>query len=257
VIASSRLDALAMQAALHPLTLDHMWVTGLPRNDFIVREEEQLPADLRAALERLRVEVAGRSLVLFLPTFKQDQFDAYYEFDQAEIAWLKDWCVRHNAVIGVREHMADTARTYSTQLSRIGAIDLGDNRFPDVEVLYREAALLLTDYSSCFIDFMLTGKPMFSFAYDHARYAGTERGLFYDMDHVFPGPVCRDFAQLAGALEHAFGQPDALAQAEYEWKRRLFFDYRDDDNAWRVVQKVKGLYAGHAVAGESTQTRES
>ncbi len=257
VISSSRVDTMAMASAFYPLSYNDVWLTGLPRHDFILRRFEALPAHLREQALRLRRQLDGRRLLLFVPTFRHAQEGGYHHFSDDELAVLGDWLRRHDAVLGVREHMADTARTYSALLSRIGAIDLGDNRFPDVEVLYREAALLLTDYSSCFIDFMLTGKPMFSFAYDHARYAGSERGLFYDMDHVFPGPVCRDFAQLAGALEHAFGQPDALAQAEYEWKRRLFFDYHDDDNAWRVVQKVKGLYAGHGVAGEPTQTRES
>ncbi|MBF4769176.1 CDP-glycerol glycerophosphotransferase family protein [Nocardioides agariphilus] len=244
VIASSRLDALAMQAALHPLTLDHMWVTGLPRNDFIVREEEQLPADLRAALERLRVEVAGRSLVLFLPTFKQDQFDAYYEFDQAEIAWLKDWCVRHNAVIGVREHMADTARTYSEMLAPLDPIDLSSRRYPDLEVLYRAADALVTDYSSCIVDFLLTGRQVISFAYDYERYAQEERGLFYHLDDVLPGPVCRDFAQLSTALDSVFDEQTPEQRAEYEWRRRLFFDHLDDRAASRVVDNVKRLYVG-------------
>lgn len=100
----------------------------------------------------------------------------------------------------------------------------------------------MTDYSSCFIDFMLTGRPMLSFAYDYDHYANTERGLFYDLEHVFPGPVCRDFDHLMTGLEQIFLTPGVLDSSSYEWKRQIFFDHVDDGNAWRVVTKVKQLY---------------
>ena len=87
---------------------------------------------------------------------------------------------RHNAVLGVREHMADRARTYWHQLAPLGSIDLSNRRFPDLEVLYRVADGLVSDYSSCLVDFLLTGRPVASFAYDLDRYSEQERGLFYD-----------------------------------------------------------------------------
>ena len=60
--------------------------------------------------------------------------------------------------------------------------------------------------------------------------------------------MCKDFAQLEAALESVFdaGTRDAHA---YEWKRRMFFDHRDDHNAWRVVERVMGLYGSGAAAG--------
>lgn len=244
VICSSRVDALAMTAAFYPLSYHQVWNTGLPRHDFILRRAEDLPVHLRDQAALLRSLVGGRRLVVFLPTFRNAQAEAYYHFSESELAWLRDWLRQHDAVLGVREHMADKARTYSTMLAGLGALDLGDERFPDVEVLYRQADLLITDYSSSFFDFMLTGKPMVSFAYDHAHYANDERGLFYELGQVFPGPVCGDFGELSRALETAFDMPGDLARMRDEQIRQLFFDHRDDANAWRVVQKVKDLYQG-------------
>ncbi len=241
VISSSKIDTLAMTAAFHPLGYNDVWCTGLPRNDFIVREFDRLPADLRAESARLDELLGGRRLVLFAPTFRADQGEAYYTFGAAEVARLHAWLRDHDAVLGVREHMADTSRTYYEQLHGPDVLDLGDRAFVDVEVLYRRAVALVTDYSSCFIDFLLTGRPVVSFAYDYDNYIGEQRGLFYDMSQVFPGPVCRDFPALMAALTQAC-QGGKDTNGEYEWARRLFFDHVDDANAWRVVQKVKGLY---------------
>ncbi|AWB91726.1 CDP-glycerol glycerophosphotransferase family protein [Aeromicrobium chenweiae] len=242
VIVSSRMDALAMSAAFFPVSYPDMWPTGLPRNDFVTRPEEQLPDDFRAMAQRLRDEVAGRRLVMFLPTFRDGQGESQYQFDESELARLAKWAERHNAVIGVREHMADRGRTYSRALMPLGAIDLSAHRYPDLEILYREADALISDYSSCLVDFLLTGKPVMSFAYDYERYSNAERGLFYQLDRVLPGPVCRSFEDLAAALDTVFDPLTPEQAEEYDWKRRIFFDHLDDQASWRVVQRVKGLY---------------
>ena len=199
VITSSAIDSLAMTAAFYPLTREHMWQTGLPRNDFVVRPTADLPADLAAQRQQLVDELDGRRLVMFLPTFKKDQADSYYRFTESDLAWLSAWGERHHAVIGLREHMADQARTYSSLLGPLNPVNLSSRRYPDLEVLYGAADALISDYSSCLVDFMLTGKPVISFAYDLDRYSTEERGLFYDLDDVLPGPVCRDFDALCPA----------------------------------------------------------
>jgi len=250
VISSSKIDTMAMASAFYPLSYNQVWCTGLPRNDFITRGFDRLPADLREESARLQTLCAGRRLILYVPTFKAGQADAYYHFSDDELTTLHAWLQQNNAVLGVREHMADQARTYYTQLHGSHTIDLSDRHYPDVEMLYRQAEVLVTDYSSCFIDYMLTGRPMLSFAYDYDNYANTERGLFYDLEHVFPGPVCRDFSQLMAGLRRAFTPAEALDESSYAWKRKLFFDHLDDGNAWRVVRKVKQLYVRDDVETE-------
>ena len=241
VISSSKVDTLAMAASFYPLSIGEVWNTGLPRNDFILRERERLPVDLREQLDRLERMLEGRRLVLFMPTFRNAQEDAYYRFADGEVAFLADWLQRNNAVLGMREHMADDARVYSRQLAGLGCLDLSDDAFPNVEVLYRASSALVTDYSSSFIDYMLTGKPAVSFAYDHDRYLGIERGAFYDLEFAFPGPVCRGFAELRQALEHIFAPVSDTERAKLEWKRALFFDRVDDRSSARVADKVRQL----------------
>jgi CDP-glycerol glycerophosphotransferase (TagB/SpsB family) len=116
-------------------------------------------------------------------------------------------------------------------------IDLSDARFPNVEVLYRASEALITDYSSAFIDYMLTGKPAISFAYDYEAYL-LERGGFYDLEQIFPGPICQTFEELKSALHDVFtSEPDAL----YEFKRKMFFDHLDDRSSARVVERMRDL----------------
>jgi CDP-glycerol glycerophosphotransferase (TagB/SpsB family) len=244
VVTSSKMDSLAMAAAMYPASYPDLWPTGLPRNDFIVRDEERLPEDLRGALDRLRAEADGRRIVMFLPTFKDAQADAYYRFTPEQIERLGGWLEHNGAVLAVREHMADRAHTYSRMLAPLAPINLSSRRYPDLEVLYRAADVLISDYSSCLVDFLMTGRPVISFAYDYDDYASKERGLFYDLEKVLPGPVCRTFDELAEALERSFVEPSAEEREVYEWKRRIFFDHLDDGASARVVARVKEWYGG-------------
>ena len=206
VISSSKVDSLAMTAAFYPLTFHQIWNTGLPRNDFILRDEDQLPADYRTELDKLRTLVGDRRLVLFMPTFRNAQSEGYYRFSPDEIAWLDTWLHTNNCVLGVREHMADSARLYSAQLAGLPILDLSDTEFAHVEMLYRASTALITDYSSAFVDYLLTGKPTVSFAYDYESYL-LERGGFYDLDFCFPGPICKNFTDLQTALDQILEPP--------------------------------------------------
>lgn len=241
VIASSRVDRMAMASAFYPLQYNDVWVTGLPRNDFILRGIDALPADLRRESERLAARLAGRRLVLYAPTFRNDK-DAYYRFGQDELDALSQVLERHGAVLGVREHLADTAHSYSSQLAAVGAIALGDQLYAHIEVLYRHTAVLVTDYSGCCFEYALTGGPVISFAYDRERYDGEERGLFYHLDDVFPGPIHQSFDGVLAALDAALAGT-AARHPNYDAVLRMFFDYIDDGSARRVVERVRTLLA--------------
>ena len=241
VISSSHIDSLAMAAAFYPLSYNDVWPTGLPRNDFILRDFNKLPLDLQKENQRLLDALQGRQLVLFMPTFRNGQENACYHFSAAQLHVLQQWLHENNAILGVREHMADRSGSYTTQLQDLPIVALAAAEYPNPEILYREASLLITDYSSCFIDFMLTEKPMISFAYDLDHYAAVERGLFYDLEHVFPGPVCRDFSDLQRALAASSEPGNPLATASYQWKKRIFFDHYDDCNSARLVKRIEHL----------------
>jgi CDP-glycerol glycerophosphotransferase (TagB/SpsB family) len=241
VIASSSSDRMAMAAAFYPVSYNDVWVTGLPRHDFIVRKKSKLPIDLQDEMKRLRKKLKGRKLILFAPTFRNDSDDGYYFYTLKEKRQLYKLLKDNNAVLGIREHMADAKHAYSNELKDDNIIDLSSKNYSNIEILYRLADILITDYSSCFIDFMLTGKPMLSFAYDLEKYAEKERGFFYDIDLVFPGKICKDFNALYENLEKLLIYPVTNKDPLYDFKRRTFFDNMDDQNSKRVVDRVRDI----------------
>ena len=107
IIASSRVDSYAMAAMFYPIKYENVWLTGLPRNDFLSMELENLPAFLRAQVQWLRQIKNGRKLIVYAPTYRQVaavKEAAYYQFSRDEIDELKKLLKKHNVVMGFRMH---------------------------------------------------------------------------------------------------------------------------------------------------------
>lgn len=240
VISSSKIDRLAMTAAFYPLTYGQVPITGLPRIDFINMEESALPSDFQRELNKLRDVLSGRKLVLYAPTFRNSQADGYYDFSKQELANYQDLLSSNNAVLGVREHMADSAKSYNETLKNIGCLNLSSDNYPNIEVLYRLADVLVTDYSSCYIDFLSTRKPIVSFAYDLENYMERERGFYYGIDDVFPGAICTDFKNMLVCLEEAMNS-GVKDLEKYERVRQVFFEFDDQLSSQRVAELVYNL----------------
>ncbi len=51
--------------------------------------------------------------------------------------------------------------------------------------------ILISDYSSIFVDYSILSKPMFCFAYDLDEYR-EKRGLYIDLEQELPGTVHQD-----------------------------------------------------------------
>ena len=70
--------------------------------------------------------------------------------------------------------------------------------YHDMQELMVAAEVLISDYSSCLFDFMLTRRPAFVFAADMAEYEN-ERGFFYPLNST-PFPIAESSGELARVI---------------------------------------------------------
>ena len=237
VLAASDLDQIAAVATHWPVRYGDAWRTGLPFHDLLRPECDRLPADVREQEDRLRAETAGRRLLLLAPTARRTGTDREpYRFTDAEVAHLASWARQNDAVLGIREPLGDLERAYSARFDGV-ALDLSPHRYPSTPAVLRAADALLTDYSGTALDFLVTGRPVVSFAHDLDT---AQDRLLYDLDHLFPGPVCRDFDALAGVLPWVF-DPDEAARRRYRRARGLLLDEPDGGATARVVERMRAL----------------
>jgi len=81
------------------------------------------------------------------------------------------------------------------------------NELPlDVQELLLISDLLITDYSSCFIDFLLLDRPIIFYAYD-LNYYRKYRGFLYDYRQIAPGEITMTRRETAKAIRAYMKNP--------------------------------------------------
>lgn len=241
LIASSKIDSYVMANVFYPLPHQKVLVSGLPRNDFLLKPINQLPSYLKEQHKRIQDLCKGRRLVLYAPTHRQTRCiegSGYYNFSAEEASRLKALLKEHSAVLGVRMHYSRKGINVMPPEELIDGdtvIDVGNRFIPEIAPLIREATWIITDYSSLYIDALYLNKPVFSFAYDLEHYRDQQDGLLYDMHLAFPGPVVQTFDELLQSLRTEMALPEQHTQPRYQHIRSMFFDYFDDQNTRRLL----------------------
>lgn len=244
LIASSQVDSFAMAAMFYPIKYDNLMITGLPRNDFLLRAAAELPSHLRRQLSTLQGLKRGRRLITYAPTYRQSVAVAdskYYQFSDAEIGQLKTLLRKRNAIFGFRMHyFRNESRLFNMEryVDDELIFDLGHERVPEIAPVVRESDLVISDYSSVFVEALYVDKPVIGFTYDREHYDKKQDGILYDLDLVFPGPVVETFPDLLAALDRELASGEQVQTDRYRMSQRFFYQYRDTNNAKRVVDRV-------------------
>lgn len=247
LIASSDVDSYAMAAMFYPLNYQQIWLTGLPRNDFLAMPEARLPLYIRDSLDKIRAIKQDKKLVVYAPTYRQTAVSNtayYYQFSAAEIEQLKDFLRSNNAVLGYRPHYFKNSAEFFNLDQYIDnqlIFDLSASSVPEFSALARECDLLVTDYSSVYIEALYLNKPVICFGYDIEHYRSQQDGLLYDMELAFPGPVAEEFSQLLAVMQSSLAASSQQITHQQKTAKQLFFKYQDCNNSQRVADKIKAL----------------
>ncbi len=184
---------------LENLSAGEFWLTGYPRNEVFFRKEE-------AEQLRKRYGLEGKKVYAFMPTWRGvvggvskkaqvNQLMTYFEGLDAGLP--------QEYVVYVKLHAFNGAEMDLTQFSHI-------RPFPaDCETYAFLAATdgLITDYSSVFFDYALTGKKILLFTYDEEEYEAS-RGFYMPLSEL-PFPKARKVEELLRLLKQEKNYEDA------------------------------------------------
>lgn len=169
--------------------------SGYPRNDVFFDAER-----MQALRSRFRSDFGigdGQTLVLYAPTWRDNSGSgvAGAGFEELDLGQVLD-------TLGPDARMLLRGHSNTRGFDRT----IGDDRVLDVSGLSNLSAIiaasdmLITDYSSMFFDYFLTGKPVVGFVPDLETYSSSTRGLYFQYEQTFPGPIARTNLELLDLL---------------------------------------------------------
>jgi CDP-glycerol glycerophosphotransferase len=206
---------------------------GYPRNDVLFHniEHADISVSLSAKDKILTARAAGKKIVLYAPTFRRGK--KVYDFQsEVDVDQLSSWCMEKNVLFIANLHNKYRVAPGSEVNEHIILLPQSD-----IYPLFQYVDLLVTDYSSIFVDYLLIDRPIIFYPYDLDEYSQNE-GLVADYDAITPGPKVFTFPDLLNSVIETLGNTTAWKE-ERQRVRNLYHTHTDGYSAKRIFDIVQ------------------
>lgn len=213
-------------------------LSGYPRNS-IFYSQQTVAACREKAVQKLRAKNPeldkNVKIITYMPTFR-DNNQEVFSFEQlANDDRLRKMLEKHNAVIVQRAHFVTNQRGTTQNgggYERITSLD-------DItsQELLAASDMLITDYSSCFFDFLMLDRPIIHHLYDYEYYANEDRGLYYKKEEVACGDASQTVEELLAHMEANLSEPEKDAELRAD-RRKTFMTYECPDCCEKIYEEI-------------------
>lgn len=209
--------------------LENTWVTGYPRNDLAFIKNE-------AIIDQIPF-IRGKKVLLYAPTFRDSGKTELFPFPDFDKDRLNAFLEKNNIVMLLRIHKNELIQHNLKENEWIKICD--GNVVQEINEIMSVVDILITDYSSSYIDGLLVDIPYIFIPYDLDWFANY-RGLNFNYNEVTPGPKVADFGNFLIQIKRYLDDPEADKDRRDEIKKR-FHKYHDNHSSSRVYNRIENL----------------
>jgi CDP-glycerol glycerophosphotransferase (TagB/SpsB family) len=220
-------------------------ITGIPRNDLLIL------SDAEANMRKVFGDIEKKHIIFYLPTHR-DYYDN--EIDESKVDghiffWpdfnfddFNDFLNENNILLITKFHYYELERFTARESENVKY--LCDKALAEKDVYLYELLgatdLLITDYSSVSVDFLLLDRPIVYAVRDLDEYTAT-RGLMTEpFDAWAPGETTRDYKGLKSAIYNALFDED-MYKDKREQMQRIMHKYNDAQSTKRVLELARSI----------------
>lgn len=223
------------------IPLENYRVTGYPRNDRILNPT----SEMFTIRDSIISDNEFKKVILYAPTWRKvgNKKTIFFPFKNFEFSHLNEYLKKKNILLLFRPHLKDLENntSYDTFKNQISESDsqiklVTFDVLADVNDILPFVDILITDYSSILIDYLLVNKPCLFFSYDYHEFK-IINGFLYDYDELLPGPIVKSFENLVENIDFILDDKD-----HYIEKRQKFIDlahqFVDSKSCSRVTDLI-------------------
>ncbi|WP_434797697.1 CDP-glycerol glycerophosphotransferase family protein [Terrisporobacter vanillatitrophus] len=192
-------------------------VWGQPRNDCLFNNiNKNKICDLFINLPEYE------KLILYAPTYRDNKETRIFPFEDYNKNELERFLEESKTIIFIRTHLSESASVNKYLGKRV--LLLNEDIIEDIMEILNVFDVLITDYSSIYIDFLLLNKPLLFLPYDKNEYL-SKRGFNFEYDEVTPGYKPIDMKDFLMSIKTIFNGVD-----EFENDRQRINKYFNEVN---------------------------
>ena len=192
-------------------------ITGLPRNDFLISKIKKIKKKNKY------------KIILYAPTFR-DWFDYINPFSIWFYKELNNFCIKNNIIFYIKLH--PNTKYVLNLKEKFSNIKIKDN---DIQELLLNTDILITDYSSLYIDFLLTKKPIIFYSYDLEKYVNDRWFYIKYKKWVINKTLIYKEKDLINILNNYILFNDKDYIDEYNILLNFFHKYKDNNSCERIL----------------------
>lgn len=204
-------------------------ITGEPKNDlFFTGSRNEILKHYHLQ------EWEDKFIITYMPTFRDKELPS-----PSQIAfWDEHELQDENLIVLLHWHPSDPLKQVFS-LQETSNVKIANELPLDVQELLLISDLLVTDYSSCFIDFLLLDRPIIFYAYDLEDYQ-KYRGFLYDYRQIAPGEITKSKQETAKAIKAYLKNPSKDSEKR-ERVKVMFHTNRNGNFSRNVFNAINEL----------------
>lgn len=170
---------------------------GIPRNDYLIENKDNEKIILSLGL-KFKLKKSDKKVFFYAPTHRDDKLKDEIMLEKIlnEFEQLDEKLEQIDSVLIFRPHYFTIG--LKSRIDRFKNIHYaGYDEYPDTRDLMIFSDILITDYSSIFIDYLLIDKPIIFYPFDINEYI-KNRGLVIEYDNNIhtPGPKIKKISEI-------------------------------------------------------------
>lgn len=245
----------AMQNAGFHASGEVYQVTGMPRNDML------FTTNGRENLQRVFDEnFYDKKIVFYMPTWR-DQYvnleksdgsrtwNNIFDLEEFDLPDFGDFLVKNNLVVIVKLHpfeeslVIDKISSFESKNIYFLTNSLLEASNIQLYELLNAGDLLVTDYSSVYMDFLLLNKPVMFIPSDLKKYEETRGFWLTPYEFWAPGPKVRTQVEFEVELNKSLYDKNYYKQ-QRDYVKSIVHHYQDDQSSSRVWNVIDDLWNG-------------
>lgn len=212
---------------------------GQPRNE-IFYDTEYCDRIKEKILFQLGITDTSTKIIAYLPTFRDSGIRRFSFLDiEQEIEGYLD-----HVVIIEKSHFGEKTED-GTYVSKhiINGAEI------NTQELMAAANIVVSDYSSCWIDFLCTGRPVVQFLYDYGFYKDKDRGLYFPVEEMDCGHVAYDEKELIEIIG-IFCREGLQVTDKQKHVKETMLTYESPRNSEIIYQEIERRYINRCVCSK-------
>jgi len=197
-------------------------ITGYPRNDIFFKNTPK--------------QIKSNKQILYAPTHRREGRGKPIQkiLPDSEMLWhMNEEFNRLKVQFYLKLHFYD--EKYLPSLERYSHISPAPEI--DIQELLLQTDILITDYSSIYIDFLLLDRPIIFTPFDIEDYLRQDRKFYLPYQEVTPGPIARNWNEVLSYIEEALQDPEKYREERHRI-RDFFHQYKDGNSSQRVFNEI-------------------